>query len=141
MTPPSPIEYLMIYRGPAFLRSYDLAPRPLSPVGKLSLLLSPPVCRRSSLLTGRGGGGGAESSHRKKAWPSINYSLLSGQPPPSPSPFPPPALCLSGVRHLLVMCDGSCDWFAGSPSRCRQTIRPLECTLREPEEILVLKMS
>jgi hypothetical protein len=40
----------------AFLRSYDSAPRqppsPLSRGSKLSLLLSLPVCRWSSLLTG-----------------------------------------------------------------------------------------
>ncbi len=44
----------------AFLRSYDSAPPlPLPPVVmELSLFLSLPVCRRSSLLMGEGGGGG-----------------------------------------------------------------------------------
>jgi hypothetical protein len=45
----------------AFSRSYDSAPpHPLlypSPDSKLSLLLSLPMCRRSSLLTGERGGG------------------------------------------------------------------------------------
>ncbi len=39
------------------------------------------MCRRSNLLTGErvgGGGRGAESYARKKAWPSINRSVLSG---------------------------------------------------------------
>jgi hypothetical protein len=49
--------------GQAFLRSYDSVlgsptPFPNSPVSKLSLFLSLPVCRRSSLLTGEGEGGG-----------------------------------------------------------------------------------
>ncbi len=65
----------------AFLRSYDSAPRPPSPIGKLSLFLSVPVCRRSSLLTGeevgREVGRGAKSCDRKKAWPSVNHWILS----------------------------------------------------------------
>jgi hypothetical protein len=75
----------MIYiEDQAFLRLYDLAPRPspspLSPVSKLPLFLTLPVCRRSSLLTGGWGGGGcgAESHDCKKTWPSINRSALSG---------------------------------------------------------------
>jgi hypothetical protein len=50
-------------------------PLPTLPVIKLSILLSLPVCRLSSLLTGEGKGGGgrgAESYHREKAWASIN---------------------------------------------------------------------
>jgi len=49
--------------GQPFLWWYDSAPRPPSPspVSKLSLLHSLPVCRRSSLLAGEGGGRGAES--------------------------------------------------------------------------------
>ncbi len=53
-------EYWMIYSRPGFMRSYDLAPQPPpppSPVNKLSLFLSLPVCCRSSLLTGEGGEG------------------------------------------------------------------------------------
>ncbi len=41
----------------AFSPSYDLAPPSPTPVSKLSLFLSLPVCRRSSLLTGEGGRG------------------------------------------------------------------------------------
>ncbi len=49
----------------AFSPSYDLAPSPSpplsdSPVNKLSLFLSLPVCRQSSLLTE---GGGEEPKH------------------------------------------------------------------------------
>jgi hypothetical protein len=69
----------MTYRGPlATLRSYDSAPRPPlfppSPVSNLSLFLSLPLCRRSSLLTG---GRGAESFDREKSWLSISNSILS----------------------------------------------------------------
>jgi hypothetical protein len=54
-------------------------PLPLSPISKLSLLLSLPVCRRSGLLTGEGegNGGGAKSYDGEKGWPSVNHSLLS----------------------------------------------------------------
>ncbi len=44
----------MIYRGPGFLESYE----------------------------GGGGGRGAESYDLKKAWPSINRSVLSAKKPP-----------------------------------------------------------
>jgi hypothetical protein len=53
---------------------------PLSPVSKLPLFLSLPVCRRLSLLMGEEGGGdgrGAKSNDRKKAWPSIHCSIHS----------------------------------------------------------------
>ncbi len=50
---------------------------PPSLVSKSSLFLSLPMCRRSSLLTERGGGvRGAKSYDRKKAWASINRSIL-----------------------------------------------------------------
>ncbi len=39
-------------------RMIRLLSHPLSPVSKLSLFLSLPMCRRSSFLTGEGGGGG-----------------------------------------------------------------------------------
>jgi hypothetical protein len=44
----------MIYRGPSLSRSYDSAPRPpplpsSSPVSKLSLFLSLPLCRHTHL--------------------------------------------------------------------------------------------
>ncbi len=53
---------------------------PPSPVSILSLFLSLPECRRSSSLREEGGRGGrgAESYDRKKAWSSINHSVLSG---------------------------------------------------------------
>ncbi len=49
-------------------------PLPPSPVSKLSLFLSLPVCCRSSLL--RGGGARSQIIPPRKAWPSINHSLL-----------------------------------------------------------------
>ena len=67
----------------ALALSSDLAPpphpSPLSPVSKLSLFLSLPVCSRSSLLTGEGerGQGGAKSYRGEEAWSSINHSILS----------------------------------------------------------------
>ncbi len=60
-----------------FLWSSESAPCPPSPVIKLSLFLSLPLCRPPSLLTG-GRGIGARSYDRKKAWASINRSILSG---------------------------------------------------------------
>jgi hypothetical protein len=62
--------------------SYDSAPHPspsLSPVSNMSLFLSLPVCRWSSLLRGGGGSVGRGSNNRKKAWPSVNHSILSGK--------------------------------------------------------------
>ncbi len=50
---------------------------PLSSVSNLSLFLSLPMCRRSSLVTGGERGRGAKSYDRKKAWPSINHSIHS----------------------------------------------------------------
>jgi hypothetical protein len=61
------------YRGPGFLAVVWLD-------CKLSLVLSLPVCHRSSLLTGdrrRVGGLGAKSYECEKTWPSINHSILS----------------------------------------------------------------
>jgi len=60
-----------------FLRSYDSAPRPPPPP-----TLSQSSCESPVQLTaGRSWGGGgrrAESYDRKKVWPSINCSILSG---------------------------------------------------------------
>ncbi len=68
----------------AFSSSYDFGsyppPPPPSPVIKLSLFLSLPVCRRSSLQTGKGGRRGwrgAKLHDDEKAWSSIKYSILS----------------------------------------------------------------
>jgi hypothetical protein len=60
----------------AFSQSYDLAPRPLPPV---SWRHTERLRNRFNLLTGEGEGSGrrAESHDRKKAWPSINHSILS----------------------------------------------------------------
>ncbi len=75
----------LFIEGQASLRSYGSVyanppPRPSLP-SRLPLILTLPVCRQSSLYwRERGGGGGgreAESYNRKKAWPSINRSLLS----------------------------------------------------------------
>jgi hypothetical protein len=61
------------------LRSYDLAPRP-SP-SPLRLATHRNTEKERQLAPGRGGERGgrrAESSDRKKAWSSINHSILSG---------------------------------------------------------------
>ncbi len=75
-------EYWIIYRGTGFLAVvyYDSTPRlpsstPLQSA-KLSLFLSLPVCRQSSLLTGEGEWVG-EELNSEKARPSINHSILS----------------------------------------------------------------
>ncbi len=68
----------MIYM-PGVLASYDLAPPPPpppSPVKKLPLFLSLPLCRRSSLLTGEGGEGvGKEPNHTKARKPGLLYII------------------------------------------------------------------
>jgi hypothetical protein len=80
-------EYWMIDRGPGFLLVvwFGSSPIPFPPpsLSRLSLFLSLPVCRRSSLPTGGGGGGarGAKSFDREKERFSINHSILSGQNP------------------------------------------------------------
>ncbi len=59
----------------AFLRMHDSSPRsspPPSPVCKLPLFLTASWQKR-----GAGVGYGAKSYNRKKAWPSINSSILS----------------------------------------------------------------
>ncbi len=62
----------------AFLRSYEPIPPP-SPVSKLSLFLSLPLCRRPSLYWQERAGVEPDQSYdRKKAWASINRSILSG---------------------------------------------------------------
>jgi hypothetical protein len=66
----------------AFLPSYEMAPPPTfspSTVSKLSLFLSLPVCRCSSLLTRKvgGGGGGSNLYVCEKALSSIDHSILS----------------------------------------------------------------
>jgi hypothetical protein len=70
----------MIYRGPGFLAPPP--PSPASPVLKLSLFLSLPVCHRSNLLTGKRGRGmgwgGAKFYDSEKAWSSTDHSILSG---------------------------------------------------------------
>jgi hypothetical protein len=75
---------LNIYRGPSFLVvarfGFYPIPYPLSPQQVVSLLLSLLVCRRPRLSTGGGGGGGAKSYYNKKAWSSINHSILSVSP-------------------------------------------------------------
>ncbi len=73
----------MVYRGLGILAvvfGSSPTPLPLCPVKKLSLLLSLPVCRRSSLLMGEGGGGrmGGRGVDGEKALLSINHSILSG---------------------------------------------------------------
>jgi hypothetical protein len=48
-------KVLSIIKYQAFSPSYDLGPPPSPAVSKLSLILSLPVCRRSSFLTGEEG--------------------------------------------------------------------------------------
>ncbi len=87
-TPPSTsksdsIEWFI--EAQAFSRSYDIIPRPspppYSPVSKLDRRHTGRLL--DNLLTGEGGGEeggrGAESYDRKKAWSSINHSILSAQ--------------------------------------------------------------
>jgi hypothetical protein len=66
----TPQRGLKILRGPGFLAVFDSAPcaRPLTPsnVNRLSLFLSLPVRRRSSLLTEKGGRGRVESNRPKE---------------------------------------------------------------------------
>ncbi len=50
-----------------------------SSVSKLLLFLGHSVCRRSNLLTGGGERGVSLEYDRKKAWTSINHSILSGR--------------------------------------------------------------
>ncbi len=69
-----------------FLPSYDLAPPPFP--SHLSLSRQQVVSFNTSCVyqvgrafwreRGEGGGGGAKSYDNKKAWSSINYSILSG---------------------------------------------------------------
>ncbi len=81
---PENIEWFI--EGQAFLRSFDSAPRPpLSPpssVSKLDRRRKGRRRKRDSSLTGEGewGEDGVESYDRKKAWPSINHSILSAVP-------------------------------------------------------------
>ncbi len=73
-------EYWMIYRWQDFLSvvwfgsTQTSFPLP-SPVGKLSLFLTFPVCRRSSLQAGEAGGGGVGG--RGRAWIQIIGPLES----------------------------------------------------------------
>ncbi len=62
----------MIYRGPGFLRSHDSTPRPPPfPISWLSLFLSLPLCRRSSLLMGEGEGGGRRTNQIIRPWETL----------------------------------------------------------------------
>ncbi len=63
-------EYLMIYRGPGFLQSYDLAPPPTPS----ALFSRQQVVFAQSYWRERGrGGGGAKSYDREGAWSTINH--------------------------------------------------------------------
>ncbi len=73
-----------VIEGQAFSQSYDLAPRPLPPpvsVSKLERATHRKIEIERQLAHGKGGeegGRGAESYDRKKAWSSVNHSILSG---------------------------------------------------------------
>jgi len=69
----------MIYRRPIFLVVVTFGPFTIpSPVSKLPLFLSLPVCRRSSLLTGEGVGEEPNHANARKPGPLkiIQYSLF-----------------------------------------------------------------
>jgi hypothetical protein len=74
--------------GQAFLRLYDLAPRPPPPpLPSVSLTTTHMKTEKEIQLTGeggQGGGRGAESYDRKKVRASINHSILSGHIHPLP---------------------------------------------------------
>jgi hypothetical protein len=82
-----PREYWMIYRGPSFLTAVWLnsspTPSSSSPLSKLSLFISLPVRRRSSLLAGEGGREWA-SSQIIRPWESLAlyklFNTLYGPP-------------------------------------------------------------
>jgi hypothetical protein len=88
------IEYKAFLLSHAF-RLILFHPLPPSPVSNLSLFLSLPVCRRSSLLMGEGGLG-AESF--LLLIPSFSSSILT--PPPSSSLPHPPFLSVSALLSL-----------------------------------------
>ncbi len=63
--------------------------------------------KRDNLLTGEvgGGGRGAESYYRKKAWPSINHSILSGRSNTIfhwPLAVRPLICCKIGSKYIFV---------------------------------------
>jgi hypothetical protein len=68
-------EYLMIYKAPCFLASYDLAPPP--PRQHVVYLSQSPECRRSSLLTGIRGVEGGVRSQIIRPQESLNLYTLS----------------------------------------------------------------
>jgi hypothetical protein len=80
---PESIEWFIhkIYRfrvSQAFSRLYDLAPHPpRPPVSKLDPRHTGRLRKRDNLLPGERGGRAAKSYDRKKAWSSINHSILS----------------------------------------------------------------
>jgi hypothetical protein len=71
----------MIYREPAFSRSYDVAPPPTLSCQQV-VSVSQSSCVSPVELTdgigGEEGGGGAKTYDGEKAWSSINHSILSG---------------------------------------------------------------
>ncbi len=74
------IEYGTIYRGSGFLAivwfSSSSTPYTPSPVNKLSLFLSLPVCSPSSLLPKGGGEGGSQTARKPGPPLFIQYSMV-----------------------------------------------------------------
>ncbi len=73
-------EYLMYYRGPGFLAVVLFGCFPLPspcPLSKVSLFLSLPVCRRSSLLTGENGRGRRRSQIIRRQESLVLYNPLT----------------------------------------------------------------
>jgi hypothetical protein len=96
----TPSEYWMIYRGPGFLAVVWFGTSSVpSPVSKLSLFLSLPVCRRSILLTRKGG----REGRRKSRVLYKSFNTLWG-------PLRVPQSCQTNTRsdytsrHILHSC-------------------------------------
>jgi hypothetical protein len=75
----------MINRGPGYLVELRFGSSPThsltpSPVNKLDRRHTGRLRKRDSLMAGKGGGLGAESYDCKKAWSSVNHSILSAVP-------------------------------------------------------------
>ncbi len=106
---PPPVSIEWFIEDQAFFRSYCSAPRPPpspSPFSKLSLFLSLPVCRRSSLLTGW-----AISIRRRESL-ALYKSFNTLCAPPSLAP----AMCIISYPCVLNQSRAAkpSSWFAAA---------------------------